>query len=133
MDDLNGRLELGLRIAVSRRRDRFERFYDSLQHNDPKGKVNALRQDIVLLSLRAESLLSQRLESFHQEFGDKAARLEVLSPLKTLARGYAIATHSSGGVVVTDSGMLTIGEKLTLKLFRGQAKCRVETLETANT
>ena len=84
MDDLTGRLEMGWRAAVSRRRERFERLHDSLQHNDPKGKVDALRQRIALLSVRAESLLTQRLEILRQEFGDNAARLEVLSPLKTL-------------------------------------------------
>jgi exodeoxyribonuclease VII large subunit len=132
MDDLNGRLELGLRVAVSRRRDRFERLQDSLYHNNPKTVADALRQHIALLSVRAESQLSQRLEGFRQEFGDKAARLEVLSPLKTLARGYAIATYGSSGTVVTDAGQLAIGEQLTLKLFLGQAKCRIEELESGN-
>jgi exodeoxyribonuclease VII large subunit len=132
MDDLNGRLELGLRVAVSRRRDRFERLQDSLYHNNPKTVADALRQHIALLSVRAESQLSQRLEGFRQEFGDKAARLEVLSPLKTLARGYAIATCGSSGTVVTDAGQLAVGEQLTLKLFLGQVKCRIEELESGN-
>jgi exodeoxyribonuclease VII large subunit len=132
MDDLNGRLELGLRVAVSRRRDRFERLQDSLYHNNPKTVADALRQHIALLSVRAESQLSQRLEGFRQEFGDKAARLEVLSPLKTLARGYAIATCGRSGTVVTDAGQLAVGEQLTLKLFLGQVKCRIEELESGN-
>ncbi len=129
MDDLNGRLESGLRAAVSRRRDRFERLRDALRHNDPKWRVEALRQRITLLSIRADGLLNQRLESIRQGFGDNAARLEVLSPLKTLARGYAIATHGETGAVVTDAGSLAVGEQLLLRLHRGQARCRVETLE----
>ena len=130
MDDLSGRLETGLSAAVSRRRDRFERLQASLLHNDPKGRIEALRQRITLLSVRAEGLLNQRLEVIRQGFGDNAARLEVLSPLKTLARGYAIATHGSAGAVVTDAASLVIGEQLLLRLYRGQARCRVETLET---
>lgn len=130
MDDLNGRLESGLGAAVSRRRDRFERLRDALQHNDPKGKIDALRQRVMLLAVRGEGLLAQRLEAIRQRFGDSAARLEVLSPLKTLARGYAIATRDSDGTVVTDAGSLAAGELLLLRLYRGQARCRVESDET---
>jgi len=130
MDDLTGRLETGLNVAASRRRDRFERLQDALQHNDPKGRIDTLRQRITLLSLRAEGLLNQRLELLRQGFGANAARLEVLSPLKTLARGYAIATHGSDGMVVTDAASLVTGEQLLLILHRGRALCRVESIET---
>jgi exodeoxyribonuclease VII large subunit len=133
MDDLNGRLESGLGAAVSRRRDRFERLRDALQHNDPKGKIDALRQRIMLLAVRGEGLLAQRLEVIRQRFGDNAARLEVLSPLKTLARGYAIATRDIDGTVVTDAGSLAAGELLLLRLYRGRARCRVESHETGRT
>ena len=130
LDDLNGRLETGLNVATSRRRDRFERLQDALQHNDPKGRIATLRQRVKLLSLRMEGLLNQRLELLRQGFGDNAARLEVLSPLKTLARGYAIATHGSDGTVVTDAASLAAGEQLLVRLHRGVARCRVESIET---
>lgn len=130
MDDLTGRLEMGLNVAVSRRRDRFEHLQVTLQHNDPHGSIDAFRQRITLLSVRAEHSLAQRLEGIRQGFGDNAARLEVLSPLKTLARGYAIATRGSDGTVVTDAAMLATGEQLLLRLHRGQLHCRVESLET---
>lgn len=130
LDDLTGRLETGLNVEVSRRRDRFERLQDALQYNDPKGRIATLRQRVKLLSLRTEGLLNQRLEFLRQGFGDNAARLEVLSPLKTLARGYAIASHGSDGTVVTDAGSLASGEQLLLRLYRGLARCRVESTET---
>ena len=132
LDDLMNRLDNSLDMAVSRRRQLFERLRQALQHNDPKVKIDSLRQRIEFLSLRAESLLSQRLETIRQEFGDNAARLEVLSPLKTLARGYAIATRCSNGTVVTDAGSLTDGEQLLLTLNKGQVVCRVESLENGN-
>jgi len=130
LDDLTGRLETGLSVEVSRRRDRFERLQDALQYNDPKGRIATLRQRVKLLSLRMEGLLNQRLELLRQGFGDNAARLEVLSPLKTLARGYAIATHGSDGTVVTDAASLAAGEQLLVRLHRGVARCRIELIET---
>lgn len=133
LDDLSGRLDMGLNVAVFRRRDRFVRLQQALQHNDPQGRVDILRQQIALLKVRAEGALMQRLEAGRQQFGDNAARLEVLSPLKTLARGYAIAIHDGDGTVVTDAAALTAGEQLLLKLYRGQAFCRVESVESGKT
>ncbi len=133
LDDLTGRLDMGLHVAVSRRRDRFERLRDALRHNDPKGMIDLLRQRVALLLVRSEGLLAHRLEEIRQGFGDNAARLEVLSPLKTLARGYTIASHACDGTTVTDAGSLAPGEQLLLRLHRGAARCLVESLETGNT
>jgi len=133
VDDLSGRLDMALHVAVSRRRDRFVHLYQALQHNDPHGRVESLRQQIMLLTVRAEGALDQRLEAVRQKFGDNAARLEVLSPLRTLARGYAIAARAGDGTVVTDAALLAIGEQLQLRLHRGLASCRVESVESGKT
>lgn len=130
LDDLNARLETGLSAVVSRRRDRFLRLHDSLQHNDPKVRIDSLRHYIALLSMRGENLLNQQLELLRQEFGDNTARLEVLSPLKTLARGYAIVSLGSTGNVITDADTLTTGERVLVRLHRGEAHCRIEFLES---
>lgn len=133
LDDLTGRLDIGLGMAVSRRRDRFARVQAALLHNNPQMKIETVKQRIALLTVRAQGLLAQRLEALRQRFGDNAARLEVLSPLKTLARGYAVVTHERTGAVVTNAGSLTSGEKLLLKLHRGQVHCRVEAIEAGKT
>ena len=132
-DDLTGRLELALSVAVSRRRARFDRLQDALQHNDPQHTINAFRQRIALLTMRSEGLLVQRLDGFKQGFYDKAVRLEVLSPLKTLARGYAIATRDNARSVVTDAASLTIGDHLRVQFHLGEARCRVESLDSGKT
>ena len=129
-DDLTGRLALALRVAVARRRARFERMQDALRHNDPEHKIDAFRQMITLLVTRSEGLLLQRLDVHKQAFYDQAVRLEVLSPLKTLARGYAIASRADIGSVVSDAASLKIGEQLRIKFNLGEAGCRVESLET---
>lgn len=129
-DDLTARLERGLNNAVSRRRDGFVRLQTALQHNDPKVRIDAFRHRITFLTMRAENRLAQRLDTLRQAFYDNGSRLEVLSPLKTLARGYAIATRGNGRAVVTDAGLLAVGDQLQVQFCHGTARCRVETLET---
>jgi exodeoxyribonuclease VII large subunit len=87
---------------------------------------------------RLEQLM-QRLDEFEQRLLRATERalekkthalallsgvLDRLSPLKTLERGYAIASLSSGHVV-TDATTVQLGDKLALRLHRGELDCEV--------
>ncbi len=133
MDDLNERLDLALFNSVKHRQQRFTRLENALQYLNPAVRINDLRQRIGLLSTQAESLITHKIDLNRQEFGDSAARLEILSPLKTLARGYAIAARDDSGQIVTDTAELNLGESLLVILHRGRLHCRIESLETAKT
>ena len=128
VDDLAGRLELALENSVDRSRGQFERLQAGLMHQHPARAIEGLRQHLNLLSIQCERFVTGKLEETKHVFAGSTARLEVLSPLKTLSRGYAIAT-SVEGKVVTDSGQLAAGDRVRLHLHRGKALCRVEELE----
>jgi len=127
-DDLAVRLEMALRHTVARYRGVFDRLQDGLEHRHPAREVSNLRQRISLLAGQSEHLISEQMEVAKHRFANSAARLEVLSPLKTLSRGYAIASTVSG-TVVTETGQLSVGDRIGLHLHHGRALCRVEELE----
>lgn len=133
VDDLNERLDQALLNSVKDRQQHFNGLENTLRYLNPVARINALNQKIDLLSEQAEKLMSHKIDLHKQGFGESAARLEVLSPLKTLARGYAIAARVVDGQVVTDTSELNVGEPLLVTLHRGWAHCRVEILETAKT
>ncbi|HBA72344.1 MAG: exodeoxyribonuclease VII large subunit [Geobacteraceae bacterium GWC2_55_20] len=133
VDDLNERLDLALCNSLKSCKEKYSRLENSLLHQNPVVRINGLRQRIGLLSAQAEGLMAHKLDLDRQKFGDNSARLDVLSPLKTLARGYAVAVRAEDGRVVTDAGDLDVGGELLLLLHRGRARCLVESLETAKT
>jgi exodeoxyribonuclease VII large subunit len=59
-----------------------------------------------------------------------AARLDGLSPLACLARGYAIAALP-GGEVLTRAERVRPGERVTVRLHEGSLGCRVEDVHGA--
>jgi exodeoxyribonuclease VII large subunit len=126
VDDLSLRLDLALHNSVTRLRERFDRIEGVLMHHSPLQQAEQLRQRIILLSTQAERLMAAHLEMCKQEFGSNAARLDVLSPLATLSRGYSITTRIADGSVVTDSAGLSAGDRLRLNFHRGSADCCVE-------
>lgn len=57
-----------------------------------------------------------------------AAQIDALSPLRVLARGFAVAT-SETGTIITDHTALHPGDRLHLRFARGAARVRVEETE----
>jgi exodeoxyribonuclease VII large subunit len=128
VDDLGGRLELALLNRAARSRGEFASLHAGLMHNNPLRAVEGLRQRLTLLSLQGERLMTGKLEEVKHRFSSATGRLEVLSPLQTLSRGYAIAATADGSVL-TNTSQLATGDRIRLQLHHGRALCRVEELE----
>ncbi|NMC70732.1 MAG: hypothetical protein GYA57_11785, partial [Myxococcales bacterium] len=56
--------------------------------------------------------------------GAASARLEALSPLAVLARGYALA-RTADGAVLTDAARVAPGDAVEIALARGRVDCEV--------
>jgi exodeoxyribonuclease VII large subunit len=67
------------------------------------------------LALRAQHALSLRRERVRAV----AMRLHALSPLLTLARGFAVVRHEPGGQVVTSVGAVSPGQRLSVRVADG--------------
>jgi exodeoxyribonuclease VII large subunit len=78
------------------------------------------------LSERALRAATGRLRFGQQQLRGAAERLQALSPLAVLHRGYSIARRADDGTVIRDSTSLRIGDDLRLVFARGTARVRVE-------
>jgi exodeoxyribonuclease VII large subunit len=99
-------------------------------------RLFALRPDKVVASLR------DRLESTRRMFmerigntialrraalAESAAKLDSLSPLAVLARGYSIAYF--GDDILKDSSKTSVGDRIKVRLHKGSLGCAVEKVE----
>ncbi len=55
-----------------------------------------------------------------------AGRLDALSPLATLSRGYSVCLNQKTGKVIRDSGDINTGDTVCVRLHRGSIKCQVK-------
>jgi exodeoxyribonuclease VII large subunit len=78
----------------------------------------------------AADRMAARLASAKEKLGVAAGRLEALSPLRVLARGYAIVTKEGERAPVTDAKDLAPGDDVRLQLARGRAAARILSTET---
>ncbi|MGC2296814.1 MAG: exodeoxyribonuclease VII large subunit, partial [Candidatus Dormiibacterota bacterium] len=67
----------------------------------------------------------RRLRQAREEFSGRVGRLEALSPLAVLGRGYSITLDGSGRQVLRDAEQVAIGAIITTRLRRGRLLSRV--------
>src|SRR5439155_1443245 len=93
------------------------------------GLEPALRRSADRLRAAGERLrfaLDVRVRHARTTVAHQAGRLDALSPLACLARGYAIVRRGdAAGPVVSDAGTLGPGDPVALVLARGRARARL--------
>jgi exodeoxyribonuclease VII large subunit len=111
LDEARRRLEL-----LSQRRP-FRRPFDTVHEL-------ALRLDE--LETRLTRAARRRHARSHDQLAALAARLESLSPLSILSRGYSITTRAADGQLLLDSSQAAPGEQIVTRLNHGRLVSRVE-------
>lgn len=91
--------------------------------SDPRRLWEQRVQRVDELTMRLPEALKRLLENAGLRLGAAAGRLEAISPLAVLARGYAIAT--SKGKVLTSARQVKAGDAVTVRLSEGEIDCEV--------
>ena len=135
------------RQLVDQAKRRLDELQRTLMRHDPRAQLardrDALHQQHTKLVQCKQALLqSQRqqlnrhrdairsaaqhqLSREQQHFAELAGRLDAMSPMKVLARGYAIALHKDTGKALIDASDAQVGDELTLRLSQGAWQARL--------
>lgn len=125
LDELTNRAERSLRIALGRRQQLLAVMTRRLARVEPRAKMAALGARIQILRAKQDHLLARHLVAAKQRLAEQVAGLEALSPLKVLARGYALATTEDHRVILRAS-QVAPGDRVNLRLSEGALTLRVE-------
>jgi exodeoxyribonuclease VII large subunit len=128
IDDLQERLKRGLATGLSKRRDRLESLINHLRLTSPEMEMERCRERLFKLVAGMETAMRGIIDENHEKTAVNAARLQALSPLSTLARGYTVVCRLPEGLVVKDSRQIDEGDRLKLTFLRGAAICEVESV-----
>ena len=81
------------------------------------------------LSVDLARRFQDRLRQWRDELARATGRLEALSPLAVLQRGYSIAHKLPEERIVKDAATLNLGDRLRVTFAAGKAVCRLEDKE----
>ncbi len=107
-------------------REVLERIGRDLLRLNPQYQLERLQQRLddtsSLLQARMEHILSLRMERLK----GVALRLHSLSPLLTIARGFAVVRRDSDHSLVTKTQQVNVGDELTIQITDGQIHAQVK-------
>ena len=92
-----------------------------------KSPAPAVREMKMTLAHLAATLGARGLAAVEQRrkrFAELGARLDSLSPLKVLERGYAVVLNARERRAVVDASTVEVGDELDVRLHRGRLKAR---------
>ena len=131
VDDLVTRARQALVRRVLWDRRELVRLTTVLQAREPRRLIAGGHHRVRGAAERLGAAMRRRASAARATVQREGARLDALSPLACLARGYAIVRRETpDATVVRDAGTLVTGEAVTLVLARGRAKARIDSTET---
>ena len=114
-----------MRGTLTRKTEAFHSLARSRALQSPQNTFQDRRMLLAHTTDRLNAAMMNALARKREQYLCDISKLDAMSPLKVLSRGYAFAQDEAGGIV-TDASTLHAGDRLSLTLSRGQAKVRVE-------
>jgi exodeoxyribonuclease VII large subunit len=128
---LRRRIDGRMRDLVADRRRRLANARRMLDRGAPPARVAGLRQRLDDDRRAIDRAIARAVPLRRQRTVSARRRLEALSPLAVLGRGYAIV-EGADGRVRSDVAALSPGEAARLRMRDGRAGVRVESVEVGN-
>lgn len=125
LDGELGRAQVALERQVAQRRRVLGQLAERLHAQHPRAQLSADRGELAQLQQRIVAAARLQLMSRRQAVAAASGKLDALSLLKVLGRGYALARDDQGRVL-HDVAEIEIGASVNVMLSRGALQCRVE-------
>jgi exodeoxyribonuclease VII large subunit len=94
----------------------------------PLERIRELEQRIDLLTERARRGLEVRMERARGQIERQAARLQSLSPLNVLGRGYSLTRKLEAQELLRSAGQVQVGARIVTRLCHGEIVSVIESL-----
>ncbi len=130
LDDALQRLDAAVQNQLRQRQSRIAALATGVLHHDPRQKLAHARQHLADFRSRLDRSMERLIESSASQLGSLDARLNSLSPLAVLNRGYALVL-SADGALIRSTAQIGSGDRLTTRLADGSFSSHVDSISPA--
>lgn len=128
VDDLESRLLLGLRKDHQIQNRKFFQTQQKLNADQLRHLIEVKRSRVTQLIGKMKTSVATRASAGQRDLARFAGKLDSLSPLAVLERGYSIASTLEGSIL-KESAQAVTGQQIRVRLHRGKLKCEVREVE----
>jgi exodeoxyribonuclease VII large subunit len=114
-----------VRASLASRQRRLQQLERQLTTFDAGRRLAAIKTRLVSVDGRMRSAATRRHDRAQAQLQHAAGRLETLSPIAVLGRGYAVAWNEDKTRVLRDASAVAPGDTVHVRLERGELECGV--------
>ena len=123
ISSFNDRIISAARYAVYLQQQRVDSVYNRLSVFSESYRLPKIKANLDNINIRLAAAFKENLQSKAEQLKECSARLNALSPLNILARGYSLALVNDEIVSSVDD--VNINDSITVKLKNGELYCNV--------
>jgi len=101
LDELDNRLQSQIHKHIERKQLQINALSSRLQSNLPQRKITEQKQKLAHISAKLNQSIKNEISNKQSSFRIHMAKLDAISPLKTLDRGYSITKDKQSGKLIT--------------------------------
>ncbi|MGR2667115.1 exodeoxyribonuclease VII large subunit [Vibrio campbellii] len=124
LDELEMRLQRAMQRFITTRQQAVERKHHRLQLNSPVKRLAEQKSKLDRVEQKLLDAMDRKLLTMRHQLAIAAEKLDTVSPLATLKRGYSI-TQTEQGQVVTQAKDVKTGDILVTRLSDGELRSTV--------
>ena len=128
--NLGQRLETGVQGRLLQARSHLDSLAERRVLRRPLDMLRDWARQVDELQLRSARAMDNRLGRYREQVEAIGARLESLSPLAVLGRGYTVTSRLDDEVLIRDSRQLQVGELIQTRFAEGKTISRVEQVDS---
>lgn len=117
------RLKFSLKRKTELMKLKLEKCMSARVYKEPLQKINQYYLLVDRLAKQMENATQKRIKEIKMQFSQEVTKLDTLSPLKTLARGYCIV--EADNQIVSRADKLKSNMEVDLKFQDGKAKAKI--------
>lgn len=124
LDGYSAAMATSLSRQIKAGRQHLKALSDSPALRSPTAYLEQRRQNVLLLKNRLLSAQTQSVERKRRRFVEQTAKLDAMSPLKVLTRGYAVA-QTKDGTVLRSVKQVSTGDEIGIAVGDGTLSATV--------
>ena len=130
--ELSASLRQAMNASLVRTTRRHETLQRRLTQHDARHRLAAVRARLIAHDARLGHAAARRVHTADARFKSFAGRLDGLSPLAVLGRGYAVAWDGTRTRILRSPNDVSVGEEIIVTLERGEITSSVTRTQTGH-
>lgn len=129
IDELHYYAKSGIERTLSEKRNNLNNLISNLKSQSPKNKLKELELKVNNLKDKVNLSMQNNIENKKLKFIELVSKLNALSPLAILDRGYSITYNNDGGTNLKTITAVKVNDLLNIRVIDGTIECQVKNIK----